>query len=252
MLFRSQVDGANQMMFQPFDTIHCPSRTEVVGVLGSARLYFNGRFQTPGTEIPGTDYAGNVDDRTVRPLWKFAYKNFNMNNTNWGNGSTGDVTDPNETVTHPSQGPLPAKYWATAGGGFDPEPRLINGVIFNRSKIGFQHITDGSSQTYLIGEKFQETEETDAMGGSNHSWSVGGTDDLCRSGGLPPLQNMPATDPQYIAAEDADESPDSRFGSPHAGGFHMAFCDGHVESVSYDIDIFVHQTQANRTDGQTF
>ncbi|MCA9233618.1 MAG: hypothetical protein KDA57_23460, partial [Planctomycetales bacterium] len=31
--------------------------------------------------------------------------------------------------------------------------------------------------------------------------------------------------------------------------FHMAFCDGHVESLSYDIDLPVHQYNSSRDDG---
>ena len=37
-------------------------------------------------------------------------------------------------------------------------------------------------------------------------------------------------------------------GAAHPGTFHMAFCDGHVEGVSYDIDLLVHQNNANRRD----
>jgi hypothetical protein len=28
----------------------------------------------------------------------------------------------------------------------------------------------------------------------------------------------------------------------------MAYCDGHVESISYDVDLLVHQNTANRRD----
>jgi hypothetical protein len=32
----------------------------------------------------------------------------------------------------------------------------------------------------------------------------------------------------------------------------MAWCDGHVEGLSYDIDLEVHRANANRYDGRVF
>ena len=43
-----------------------------------------------------------------------------------------------------------------------------------------------------------------------------------------------------------------RFGSSHAGGLNMAFCDGSVHVIPYEIDYRVHLLLADRRDGQTF
>ena len=40
------------------------------------------------------------------------------------------------------------------------------------------------------------------------------------------------------------------FGSAHANGFNMAFCDGSVQSMSYTIDLDVHRHLCNRKDDQ--
>jgi len=40
------------------------------------------------------------------------------------------------------------------------------------------------------------------------------------------------------------------FGSIHAGGFHMAMCDGSVRQISYTINRDVHKWLGNRRDGQ--
>jgi prepilin-type processing-associated H-X9-DG protein len=40
------------------------------------------------------------------------------------------------------------------------------------------------------------------------------------------------------------------FGGPHSGGWQVAFCDGSVHFISFDIDIVSHSRLANRQDGE--
>ena len=39
------------------------------------------------------------------------------------------------------------------------------------------------------------------------------------------------------------------FGSAHSAGFNMAFCDGSVRLIQFDIDPEVHRTYGHRYDG---
>jgi prepilin-type processing-associated H-X9-DG protein len=54
----------------------------------------------------------------------------------------------------------------------------------------------------------------------------------------PPLQDTPGLSGRYRFA----------FGSAHPAAFHMAFCDGSVTSISYDIDLETHRMNGNRAD----
>jgi prepilin-type processing-associated H-X9-DG protein len=57
----------------------------------------------------------------------------------------------------------------------------------------------------------------------------------------------------YQPAPDSDDGggggPERRFGSAHSSSFHMAFCDGSVHSVGYDIDPVAHRALAHRFEG---
>ena len=54
-----------------------------------------------------------------------------------------------------------------------------------------------------------------------------------------PTQDTPGVEGKYRFA----------FGSAHPAAFHMAFCDGSVQSIGYDIDIETHRQNGHRADG---
>jgi hypothetical protein len=48
----------------------------------------------------------------------------------------------------------------------------------------------------------------------------------------------------------AEADYNGRFGSAHPNGWSVAFCDGSVHTVDYDIDWEVHRDLGNRLDGR--
>lgn len=109
------------------------------------------------------------------------------------------------------------------------------------ARIQMRDITDGTSQTMVIGEKFippsryKSGDWCDDCG-----WSDGWDPDTLRS-------------TTYIPMMDIEESSNKRcyrFGSAHPGGFNTVFADGSVHSISYDIDPIIFNYLGNRKDGE--
>lgn len=120
-----------------------------------------------------------------------------------------------------------------------PSPHRYNGVIYLRSKTSSRDVTDGLTQTLLLGEKYVAQPFYNHYGdkGYDQSYLAGDDWDLVRWTEKPPLRDGHMLDPE-------------RFGSVHAGGYHVAFCDGSVRVITYTIDAIVHRYMGNRQDGQ--
>jgi prepilin-type N-terminal cleavage/methylation domain-containing protein len=124
------------------------------------------------------------------------------------------------------------------------------GVIYQCSMVRVRDVTDGLSNTYLLGEKYVNLDfyPTGQDNGDDQSAYVGYDIDVCRWTKndtsrsppivFPPLPDMPGV-LQY-----------HNFGSAHAGACHFIFCDGAVRSISYAIDAEVHRRFGNRSDGK--
>lgn len=116
------------------------------------------------------------------------------------------------------------------------------GICFQRSRIRMQDIHDGSSNTYLVGEKYVSYPNyyTDGDLGHDQSMYTGVDLDINRWTIQAPLPD----------GEAATMALSRRFGSAHPGGCHFVMCDGSVRQVSYSVDAEVHRLLGNRHDGQ--
>jgi prepilin-type N-terminal cleavage/methylation domain-containing protein len=112
------------------------------------------------------------------------------------------------------------------------------GVIYARSEV--REIRDGASKTYLIGERHITFEryERNFQTDDDQGWGVGYDTDSIRTTQMPP---------QFDHASTLGDN--AYFGGPHLGGFHMAFCDGSLKQLNYDIDPAIHYSLGNRADG---
>ena len=115
------------------------------------------------------------------------------------------------------------------------------------SLIKMADITDGTSNTYLVGEKYLDPDYyfTGQDGGDNESALMGDNQDIVRLADPRPRRSARCRTRRAMPAAVHD-----LFGSAHANGFQMAFCDGSVQMMSYSIDFETHRRLANRKDGQ--
>ena len=123
-----------------------------------------------------------------------------------------------------------------------PPNKYYTGVNYFRSKITVADISDGVSNTYMVGEKFLNPDlySTGQGNADNHSQFQGFDRDVNRWAGpdSPPLQDVPGADLEF------------NFGSAHGVGFYMALCDGSTQFINYSIDLEIYRRMANRMDGQ--
>jgi prepilin-type N-terminal cleavage/methylation domain-containing protein len=124
--------------------------------------------------------------------------------------------------------------------------RHYTGISFQRSQVGIQHITDGTSKTYFCGEKYLDPGRFDVTTGdidtgNNETWCTGHNNDNFRTTHAPPMMD---------GTVKPDPEDGTIFGSAHSSVCIMSFCDGSVDAISYDIDPLVHRYYGNRMDGE--
>ncbi len=113
-----------------------------------------------------------------------------------------------------------------------------DGICYQRSQVKMAEIRDGTSNTYLAGEKYVPADTyLDGTDYGDDGPVLAADDlDLCRWGSYSPFADQAGVTEYYS------------FGSAHAAGFNMALCDGSIRTISYGINATIHACLANRKD----
>jgi prepilin-type N-terminal cleavage/methylation domain-containing protein len=145
---------------------------------------------------------------------------------------------------------LGAKGDYAGNAGDVPDPQVswdTSGVFYCPSAVRAADITDGLSNTYLVGEKSLWTNgyETGTSGGDDDTMYTSQNVDSLRV-----TYPGTATSPTFLGPDREGYDAWYNFGSAHASNFNMALCDGSTREISYSIDLDVHRRLGNRKDGE--
>ncbi|MBN1591328.1 MAG: DUF1559 domain-containing protein, partial [Pirellulales bacterium] len=224
-----RLGAAKAMLETPIAIFNCPSRREATvyptGLAGSyGSMQSNPNYSATVTEVARSDYASNGGTLFSDP------SSHGSNFSHWG---PDDIEDGES---------------AAGNVNWDKISAATNGVFYPASEVKQADIEDGTSHTYMFGEKYIMVDyyTTGQDGGDNENMCTGDNGDItrwARSGTdadqvYRPRHDTPGYYNWYI------------FGSAHADAFNMVFCDGSVHAIPYAIDYYdVHQRLANRRDG---
>ncbi|MDB5313460.1 MAG: putative major pilin subunit [Gemmataceae bacterium] len=142
---------------------------------------------------------------------------------------------------------------------------VVDGVV-TRTTTGFMQltqITDGTSNTLLVAEKWLHPQRFNADGGDNEPWCNAGWDEcIVRIGGgtynhpqLGVIDRTPRPDIDAPHSVNASGNPvtiwNQSFGSSHTGGMNGVLSDGSVRIVRYGLSAPVWAATCSRNGGET-
>jgi prepilin-type N-terminal cleavage/methylation domain-containing protein len=220
--YGAQTPAARQATIKIF---YCPARPRG-NLLSPSGENRPGTGLTPTGDMSGAtgDYACCAGDGTGRNLFR-------------ANGAfvCGNVYDP------PPPGPQSGDNGIDQPNNNPPVLPLVPIRGF-RGYTNLVTITDGTSNTFLLGEKHVAKGQEGRENTGDHSIynGVGYNSSQRVAGPSYPL----AINPQYASGNFRDQ-----FGSAHTEVVHFAFCDGSIKSIRTSIDTITLQRLAIRNDG---
>ena len=221
-------DFCRQRVQSPFEGMTCPSRRSANVYpfkIGSSSVSNDFRYCSLLETCSKTDYAANGGFvRTTET-------------------SDGEPPENGENLL----AIVPEDYQITGAG---DEKENWNGIVFYRSEINMRQIPDGTSNTYMVGEKWMHSANYDTgfdSGDGEPAFSGNNNDTIRLTHTDYPL--VADTEIPYDRKNPSQNIGRRIFGSAHPGGFNMAMCDSSVEFITTDIDPTVHGVNGGRDDG---
>ena len=218
-----KLTSITQITQHPLAILHCPSRRPARlyphnwmkdrGVRGSHTMY--NTHSLKGKSVAKTDYAVNAGSSLED--WHHFFV---------GRWFVGDYEFPEG----------PEFSWAPI--------HDYSGVIFMRTASSIRKISDGTGNTYMVGEKYlspddYEMSQNGASGDTFPAFTgIGFRFQDSRLTESLPQEDRPGLQDDLI------------YGSAHPSGFHMTMCDASLRTISYKIDPEVHRRLGNRMDGE--
>jgi len=129
-----------------------------------------------------------------------------------------------------------------------------NGVLYRDSKVRLTEITDGTSNTFAVGENSWPPEKIPGANYLHHrrGW-VQGFDGLGVANTAHSCKNINfgINVRGYTQAPVVEYYNDISFGSQHPSGCNFVYCDGSTRFVSSNVDIALYKATASRGDGES-
>ncbi|MDO4628419.1 MAG: DUF1559 domain-containing protein [Planctomycetia bacterium] len=211
-----QIQGSTDRGKTPLPFFYCPSRrpAKLYPILNDTSYSANNKY-SGGEEFAKGDYAANY----------------------------GNSVDVGEGVNHYS--PSSISEALNYNWGADNESKNSNGTIYKHSGLKLGEVRDGTSNTYLIGEKYLEPNHYEATAANLTT-----NDNIYIFRGADTDMHLTTKENNRPMQDRGNVSNFHSFGSPHAGAFGMVMADGSVQRISYSVEIETHMNLGNRKDGK--
>ena len=240
--YKTAIEKTNQ---SPIGLFQCPTRR-------TARPYLSA-WSTTASDLPNLDVLSKSSGVT-----KSDYAANSGDSQLWSGDTGNGWSSPLSYAAAAATAWTDTSCTATSSIGLPTNKFCQSGVIYFRSELKISRITDGTTNTYLVGEKYLFPDAYDGIPaaaalpgftyGDNQGAFSGYEWDNHRVAFRPGVSAGSAED--YQPRQDRPGYDNySAFGSAHTGGLNMAMCDGSVHFLSYDIDSTTHRNLANRMDG---
>ncbi len=208
---QDRLDAGLSRVQTPLSVHYCPSRrmSALYKYNAANNVLPSDLYSIPtGTPVAKNDYAANIGDA----------------NSTYLPGTPGSLAQ--------GDGP-PTFNW--------PSTATFKGVSHVHSEVTVAHVRDGTTNTYMLGEKSLSPDgySNGLCCGEDQTLYHAQNSDLVRRTNVgTPRQDRRGENFHY------------GFGSAHPGGCNFVMCDGSVRMISYSIDAETHSRLGNRADGK--